>query len=50
MSGYSDPRLTERAHDAGVSEVLHKPHVSRDIPELLARALRIGRLGCGDRI
>jgi PAS domain S-box-containing protein len=39
MSGYSGARLTERAHAAGVSEVLRKPLVSRDIAESLARAL-----------
>jgi PAS domain S-box-containing protein len=40
MSGYSGARLTERAHAAGVSNVLRKPLVSRDIAEPLARALR----------
>jgi len=39
MSGYSGARLTERAHAAGVSDVLRKPLVSRDIAEPLARAL-----------
>jgi PAS domain S-box-containing protein len=43
MSGYSGARLTERAHAAGVSEVLRKPLVSRDIAEPLARALAAGR-------
>jgi CheY-like chemotaxis protein len=38
MSGYSGARLTERAHAAGVREVLRKPLVSRDIAESLARA------------
>ena len=39
MSGYSGARLTERAHAAGVNEVLRKPLVSRDIAEPLALAL-----------
>jgi CheY-like chemotaxis protein len=39
MSGFSGERLTERAHAAGVSDVLRKPLVSRDIAEPLARAL-----------
>ena len=43
MSGYSGARLTERAHAAGVTEVLRKPLVSRDIAESLARALAAGR-------
>jgi PAS domain S-box-containing protein len=43
MSGYSDARVTERAHAAGVSEVLRKPLVSRDIAEPLARALAARR-------
>jgi CheY-like chemotaxis protein len=43
MSGYSGARLTERAHAAGVSDVLRKPLVSRDIAEPLARALAAGR-------
>jgi CheY-like chemotaxis protein/two-component sensor histidine kinase len=42
MSGYSGARLTERAHAAGVSDVLRKPLVSRDIAEPLARALAAG--------
>jgi hypothetical protein len=33
-------RLTERAHAAGVSDVLRKPLVSRDIAEPLARVGR----------
>ncbi len=43
MSGYSGARLTERAHAAGVSDVLRKPLVSRDIAEPLSRALAAGR-------
>jgi PAS domain S-box-containing protein len=44
MSGYSGAQLTERAHAAGVSDVLRKPLVSRDIAEPLARALAAGGL------
>jgi PleD family two-component response regulator len=33
MSGFSGERLTERAHAAGVSDVLRKPRVSGDIAE-----------------
>ena len=39
MSGYSGWQLTERARSAGVSEVLRKPLVSRDIAEPIARVL-----------
>jgi PAS domain S-box-containing protein len=39
MSGYSGPQLAERAHAAGVCDILSKPLVSRDIAESLARAL-----------
>jgi len=39
MSGYSGPQLTERARAAGVSDVLRKPLVSRDIAEALARVI-----------
>jgi signal transduction histidine kinase len=39
MSGYSGAQLAERAHEAGVCEVLRKPLVSRDIAEALGRAL-----------
>jgi PAS domain S-box-containing protein len=39
MSGYSGPHLTERAHAAGVCDILRKPLVGRDIAESLARAL-----------
>jgi PAS domain S-box-containing protein len=40
MSGYSGAQLAERAHATGVSEVLRKPLVRRDIAEALARALQ----------
>jgi FixJ family two-component response regulator len=40
MSGYSGAQLSERAHAAGVEEVLRKPLVARDIAEALRRALR----------
>ena len=40
MSGYSGPQLTERARSAGVSDVLRKPLVSRDIAEALARVIQ----------
>ena len=39
MSGYKGPQLTELAQAAGVREILHKPLISRDIAEALARAL-----------
>jgi CheY-like chemotaxis protein len=39
MSGYSGAQLTERAHAAGVAELLRKPLVARDIAEALGRAL-----------
>ena len=39
MSGYSGPQLTERARAAGVSDILRKPLVSRDIAEALARVI-----------
>ena len=39
MSGYSGPQLTERARAAGVSDILRKPLVSRDIAEALARII-----------
>jgi predicted ATPase/signal transduction histidine kinase/ActR/RegA family two-component response regulator len=44
MSGYSGPQLTERAQAAGVSDVLRKPLVRREIAEPVARALQ-GRSG-----
>jgi signal transduction histidine kinase len=40
MSGYSAAQLTDRAHAAGVDEVLRKPLVCRDLAEALSRALR----------
>ena len=40
MSGYSGPQLSERAQAAGVSDVLRKPLIRRDIAEPVARALR----------
>jgi CheY-like chemotaxis protein len=40
MSGYVTPALAERAHRAGVVEVLSKPLASRDIARSLANALR----------
>src|SRR5882757_4786839 len=40
MSGYSGTPLSERAHAAGVIDVLRKPLVRRDIAEPVARALR----------
>jgi FixJ family two-component response regulator len=42
MSGYSGARLTERAHAAGVTDVLRKPLVGRDIAVPIARALTTG--------
>jgi PAS domain S-box-containing protein len=44
MSGYSDMPLRERAQSAGVSAVLGKPLVRRNIAEALARALRASRI------
>lgn len=40
MSGYSGAQFSERAHAAGVDELLRKPLVARDIAEALGRALR----------
>ncbi len=40
MSGYSGPQLSERAQAAGVSDVLRKPLVRREIAEPVARALQ----------
>jgi PAS domain S-box-containing protein len=37
MSGYTGKKLADRARAAGVTEVLRKPLVSRDIAEALAR-------------
>jgi CheY-like chemotaxis protein len=39
MSGYAGKKLADRARAAGVTEVLRKPLVIRDIAEALARAL-----------
>jgi PAS domain S-box-containing protein len=39
MSGYTGRQLADRARAAGVSEVLRKPLVSRDIAEALARVV-----------
>ena len=39
MSGYTGKQLEDRAHASGVTEVLQKPLVSRDIAESLARVL-----------
>ena len=47
MSGYSGPQLTERARSAGVSDVLRKPLVSRDIAEALARVVPGARVTAG---
>jgi predicted ATPase/signal transduction histidine kinase/ActR/RegA family two-component response regulator len=40
MSGYGGTQLSERAQAAGVSDVLHKPLIRRDIAEPVARALQ----------
>jgi CheY-like chemotaxis protein len=40
VSGYSGPILAQRAHAAGVCELLVKPLQSRDIAAALARVLR----------
>jgi PAS domain S-box-containing protein len=40
VSGYIGPRITERAADAGVDEILRKPVQSRELAAALARALR----------
>ena len=42
VSGYIGPMLAERAHGAGVTEILKKPVQSREIAEALARVC-IGR-------
>lgn len=39
MSGYSGTQLSERAHSAGITDVLSKPLRRRDIAEPVARAL-----------
>jgi CheY-like chemotaxis protein len=40
MSGYIGPMMTERANEAGVTEILKKPVQSRDLAAALARALK----------
>jgi predicted ATPase/signal transduction histidine kinase/CheY-like chemotaxis protein len=42
VSGYSGTQLSERAQAAGISHVLRKPLVRRDIAESVARALQAG--------
>jgi PAS domain S-box-containing protein len=42
MSGYKGPQLTALAQAAGVREILHKPLLSRDIAEALARVIPAG--------
>jgi FixJ family two-component response regulator len=42
MSGYGGTQLSERAQAAGVTDVLRKPLVRRDIAESIARALHAG--------
>jgi PAS domain S-box-containing protein len=39
VSGYIGPRISERAADAGVDEILRKPLQSRELASALARAL-----------
>ena len=39
------PQLSALAQAAGIGEILHKPLVSRDIAEALARALRVASDG-----
>jgi FixJ family two-component response regulator len=43
VSGYSGTQLSERAQAAGVTDVLRKPLVRRDIAESVARALHAGK-------
>ena len=40
VSGYIGPMLAERAHGAGVTEILKKPVQSREIAQALAHVLR----------
>ncbi len=40
VSGYIGPKISERAADAGVDEILRKPLQSRELAAALARALR----------
>jgi nitrogen-specific signal transduction histidine kinase/CheY-like chemotaxis protein len=42
MSGYTGTQLSERAQAAGVTDLLRKPLVRRDIAESIARALHAG--------
>jgi CheY-like chemotaxis protein len=42
MSGYVSPALLQRAHEAGVAEVLSKPLAAADIARALAHALAAG--------
>jgi CheY-like chemotaxis protein len=42
MSGVVSPALSARARDIGISDVIAKPLVSRDIARTLATALRPG--------
>jgi DNA-binding NtrC family response regulator len=39
-SGYIGPTLAERAHGAGVAEILKKPVQTREMAAALARALK----------
>ena len=41
MSGYIGPMLAERAHGAGVTEILKKPVQSREIAQALAHVLQL---------
>jgi PAS domain S-box-containing protein len=43
MSGHGGPQLEKRAAAIGVNEVLHKPLMSRDLAESLARVLGAAR-------
>jgi CheY-like chemotaxis protein len=43
VSGYIGPKISERAADAGVDEILRKPLQSRELAAALARALRGAR-------
>jgi PAS domain S-box-containing protein len=43
VSGYIGPKISERAADAGVDEILRKPLQSRELAAALARALRRAR-------
>jgi nitrogen-specific signal transduction histidine kinase/CheY-like chemotaxis protein len=53
VSGYIGPMLAERAHNAGVTEILKKPVQSREIAEALAHVLRVragGSLPSGEAV